>query len=212
MYLPFTKHIGRVAMMAAVLLLALPVMAPRAHANQSAFCFNYLNSTATTSKNYMTAGTATSTQTVSNCSDGQTGFEGGAILMSVISSTTPPSLGLRYEVSRDGIDYYPWPFILGGTAGFDGVFVGTTTNQTMLTGANSYNWLAMASSTDMAGTGIASSSAGTAINLRGTTYNQTLVLPATPLPYFRVKYYVPVGAPAIAFSAEILVKREQLAR
>lgn len=177
--------------------------APTALANQTTYCINYLNNSATTTKTYMTAGTATTTQTVNNCSDGTTGLDGGALTLSIISSSTPPSIALRYEVSRDGIDYYPYP--IASNAG-----VATTTVQ--LTGANEWKWQGIASSTDMAGTGIASSTAGTATNLVGSTFNEALVLPATPFPYFRIKYYVPVGAPAISFSAEVLVMRQQLAR
>jgi hypothetical protein len=198
-----STHLSGLAAVAAVALaLFAATLAYSAHANESRYCYNFLFSNATTTKAYITAGAATTTQTVANCSDGTTGFESGAVTLSIISSTTPPTVALRYEVSRDGIDYYPWPISSNAN-------VATTT--LMLTGANEYKWIAMASSTDMAGTGIASSSAGTAVNLRGATFNQTLVLPATPFPYFRIKYYVPVGAPAVALSAEVLVKKEQLA-
>lgn len=207
-----TFEMGAVAF-AVVASLILAFSLPDAKANQTQICFNYLNGTATTSKTYINSGgTGTTTQTVTNCSDGQTGLDGGAVLLSIISSTTPPSITVRYEVSRDGIDFYPWPFILGGTAGDNGLTLATTTTQVMLTTANDYTFLAMASSTNMNGTGIASSTAGTAITLRGATFNQTLLLPATPFPYFRLKYYVPVGGAAISFSAEVLVNRQQLAR
>ena len=199
-----TFEIGAVAFVViAAIVLAFAIPTERAGANQNAICKNNLNGTATTSKSYITTGAATTTQTVTNCSDGTVGLDGGAVVLNIISSSTPPSIGVRYEVSLDGIDYYPWP--ISSNAG-----VATTTN--MLAGANEYVWRAMASSTDMNGTGIASSSPGTATNLIGSTFMQTLILPATPFPYFRLKYYVPVGAPPIALSAHAVIYRQQLAR
>lgn len=189
--------------LAVVVILSASIHPVPAKANQGTICYNYLNSTATTSKTYMTAGTATTTQTVTNCSDGNVSLDGGAVLLSAISSSTAPSIALRYEVSRDGIDFYPWSINTSGTV---------ASSSLMTTGANEYKWVGAASSTDMAGTGIASSSAGTANNLRGSTFNLSLVLPATPFPYFRIKYYVPPGAPAVSFSAEVLVNKQQLAR
>lgn len=174
-----------------------------ASANQLSICVNHLNGAATTSKSYITAGAATSTQTVANCSDGTVGLDGGVLLLNIISSTTPPSIGVRYEGSLNGIDYYPFPISSNA---------GVATTSVMLTGANEYVWRGMASSTDMAGTGMATSTNGTATNLIGSTFMQTLILPATPFPYFRLKYYVPVGAPAIALSASVIVLRQQLAR
>ena len=58
------------------------------------------NCTATTSPKYMTGGTATTTITLL----------GGSSYVTtnylVRSSTTPPTLGYRFEASEDGVDWY----------------------------------------------------------------------------------------------------------
>lgn len=172
-----------------------------ASANQSTFCGPVRTAGATSSPAYMTAGVGTTTLDVSACSDGTTAFESAFLAYQVISSTTPPSVRARVEVSRDLIDWYPYPVL--GT-------LGTTTPLT--TGPNDYSAQGMASTTEMAGSGVASTTAGTASNLRGARFYGSLQIPGTPFPYLRVKLYVPSGAPAVSVYAELLAKREQLAR
>jgi hypothetical protein len=170
-------------------------------ANQSQFCGPIRTAGATTSPSYMTAGTATTTLDVSACSDGTTAYESAFLTWQATGSTTPPSLRVRVEVSRDLIDWYPYP--VQGT-------LGSTTPMT--TGVNDYAWQGMASTSEMAGSGIASTTAGTPTNLVGARWHGGLVIPGAPYPYMRIKLYVPTGAPAVSVYAALLVKKEQLAR
>ena len=168
-------------------------LTPRADANQSEFCRNQLNGSATTTVSYLTAGTGTSTVSATNCSDGSTAIDSALLTWQATSSSTPPSLTARVEVSRDGIDWYPSP----------------ATTTPMLSLINEQKWATLASSTDMAGTG--GENASTTIPAFGTRYHGSMTV-STPEPFVRVKLYVPVGAPAIGLSAELMVKREKLAR
>lgn len=196
----FPFEIGAVALaIAAALILSFSLSTHRADANQSYFTISQLNSSATTTQVYITAGTATTTLNAAN-GDGSTALESAIVNFQITSSTTPPSLSIRPEVSRDGIDWYPMPQALNLNA--------TTT--LMTAGSMDYKWTGMASSTDMAGSGTPEATS-TVSNLHGARYHGSLIL-STPEPYVRVKFYVPAGAPAISLWASIIGKKEQLAR
>lgn len=191
-----------VAMLAAMLSVSVP---QRATANQSEFCGPKRTAGATTSPSYITAGNATTTLTVQDCSDGSTAIDSAFGVIQVISSTTPPSLVASFEVSRDGLDWYPYPVEQTGSP------IATSTTL-ITTGVNDYRWLNMASTSPMAGNGVASTTAGTASNVSGARFHLGFKIPATPYPYLRVNFSVPAGAPAIGLYAELMLKREKLAR
>lgn len=193
------------AVVAALLLAFSAIPAVRkADANQSTFATMATlgANSATTTVTYITPGAATSTLQVSN-GDGSTALETAIVNFQVISSSTPPQLKIRPEVSSDGIEWYP---ISTPTS--------TTGTTSPLMAYSEYLWSGQATSTGAVttvGSEVASSTAGTPLNLVGTRYTGSLNL-TNPEPFIRVVFYVPPGSPNIALWASIIAKREQLAR
>lgn len=109
-----------------------------AHANPSSVSATVQTATATTSPAYMTPGTATSTLTFDAYAN--TGYGGlntiadkAALLMQFTGSSTSAVLGIKYEYSQDGIDWYT-NFMLGPAG------LSTTTAVTNLATPTSITW------------------------------------------------------------------------
>lgn len=151
-------------------------------ANPSEFCSKN-TSGATSSPAYMTAGTATTTLTLDNCSDERTAIDTASLLIHFSSSTTPPTLKWRYQFSQDNIDWYEEDVALNSNA---------TTTEAVRT-FHEYSWL-YASTTPLA----------------GGTSEDALKLVTVPVPtrYVRAVFYLPAGSSPADVWADFIVKRE----
>lgn len=166
----------------------------KAGANPSSFCQDQ-NATASTSPVYITAGAATSTFLVENCGNTAQSIDALLLGLQVTASGTAPTLDVAPEFSFNLKDWYP----LTQTPTDQNVNNATTTNVAHY-GVQRFG--GMASSTDMWGSGIGSTTAGTASNLRGARFHESISYKDIPAPYVRFKFSVPPGAAPVSVYAE----------
>lgn len=102
--------------------------APVTHAQPLYFIPTVQTAAATSTRVYMTPGTATTTLVFDSYLQGQIrGVNQGVLLTQLTASSTATTLKINEEVSQDGIDWYA-----------DNTMEGTTTNVYSLSPANSY--------------------------------------------------------------------------
>lgn len=95
------------AILVAMAATAMLILASTAYANPLFFPLTAQTNTATTSPAYMTPGTATSTLTYDSYAVGQPKANDFAtLLVQFAGSSTAAVLGLNFEYSQDGIDWY----------------------------------------------------------------------------------------------------------
>lgn len=162
--------------------------APLAHANQSTFCVGNSTSGATTSPVYMKPGTATTTLTNSACADRATPLDQSSLIVQFTGSSTASSLGIAFEFSQDGVDWYS-----------DTVNRGATTTQSVNYNQPTSQLLSFASTT-------VGGAAGTSA--------RTMRAISVPLvaQYVRAVFTVPIGSTNGGVWAQFISTRQQLAR
>lgn len=170
-------------------LIALPFIVG---ANQSIFQPRVATSSATTSPNYMTAGTATTTLSVDAHEFGESSKIDNASLLVQFhaSSSIASTLNFRFQFSDDNVNWYNENEVLNINA--------TTTR--ISHGFHEYTWLQAASTTEKStiGNGTATSS-----------QSSRLISLPTPTRYIRTLFYVPIGSSNAAVYAEIIPVKEK---
>ena len=162
--------------------------APLAHANQSSFCVGNSTSGATTSPVYMTPGTATTTLTNSACADRATPLDQTNLFVQLTGSSTSSTLGISFEYSQDGVDWYS-----------DTVNRGATTTQSVNYNQPTSQLLHFASTT-------VGGAAGTSARTM-----RAITVPMMSQ-YVRAIFTVPVGSTNSAIWAQFISQRQALAR
>jgi hypothetical protein len=161
-------------------------------ANQSIFQPKIATSSATTSPNYMTTGTATTTLSMDAHSFGESSKIDNASLLVQFhaSSSLASTLNFRFQFSDDNINWYDENEVLNSNA--------TTTQITH--GFHEYTWLQAASTTEKStiGNGTATSS-----------QSSRLISIPTPTRYVRTLFYVPAGSQNAAVYAEIISVKQK---
>ena len=139
----------------------------------------------------MTGGTATTTITYDSYFSGNnTKTDSALLVFQFQSSGTPATLKFRAEDSNDGVDYYP--------RGVATIANATTTSLTAIFSEYSF---VTSTSTDMGGTGLASTTGASAVM-------QSLEI-KTPMRYVRVKFYIPIGGDNGDLWAQIVPVKER---
>lgn len=184
-----------IALIAALAAASFMFAAPVASANQSTFCIGNQTSGATTSPTYMTAGTATTslslTNTISRCTDRSTALTEATLILQFTGSSTSATLNGNVQYSMDGIDWYENS--LGDLA--------STSPSVSLSVAQTFQ-IKYASTTPGLGAAGANS-----INP-----NLRILKIPTPTQWVRVLFTLPPGSTNGAVWAMFIGKQEQLAR
>lgn len=134
------RHLGLIALIAAACVAAFAFVGV-ARANPSIFLTPPASAAATSTLTYISAGGSATSSALDEYASPNTNFayEQNALLIQYVASSTSAVLGIRFQYSMDGIDWYDDDYLYGPIA--------TTSLQAGIQQAIAYNWTPISTAT-----------------------------------------------------------------